>query len=497
MTRIHGMPRLVVTVAGRRMPAADLARITSVTVGTALGRPAQCLVEAVAADHPAGEPSVGDSLRIDVEGRGPALFTGEITVVEYGYRADSQREIRVRGYDALHRLRKRQALRDHGETDLAELATTLAAGSGLSIDAPAVALGHVFQGGRSDLDLLLDMSARVGRWPVVDDETLRLVDLAGEGEPVPLEYGTNVHSVHVEVSQEPAFRQVTASSWDPVTAEGRVETAADSRAGAEVGADPTPDRVGGGGAMLRMDDVGSHTPASLAQAELDTRSSAEVTAELVTDGDPALRPGRRIDLRSVAPALEGVYVLTEVTHRLDGSGYASSMTTRPPAGPPPRPPDQVTLGIVDDVQDPQDRGRVRATLATYPGLVTPWVPVLVAAAGPEKGLVVLPDAGDTVLVLLPAGDPAAAVVLGGLYGVTTAADPGGHRGTRMSVRTADGQQIRLDGGARSVVLTDGHGSSVELGPDLLRITAATDLLLEAPGRAMRVRARTVDFEEAT
>jgi hypothetical protein len=46
-----------------------------------------------------------------------------------------------------------------------------------------------------------------------------------------------------------------------------------------------------------------------------------------------------------------------------------------------------------------------------------------------------------------------------------------------------------------VVLADGHGSQVELGPDLLRIHAATDLVIQAPGRSILVRARTVDFEE--
>ena len=55
---------------------------------------------------------------------------------------------------------------------------------------------------------------------------------------------------------------------------------------------------------------------------------------------------------------------------------------------------------------------------------------------------------------------------------------------------------RIDGPKKTMSLTDGAGSRIELGPNLLRITAATDLLIEAPGRAMRVRAKTVDFEEA-
>jgi phage baseplate assembly protein V len=142
---------------------------------------------------------------------------------------------------------------------------------------------------------------------------------------------------------------------------------------------------------------------------------------------------------------------------------------------------------------------VQVRLPAYPDLVTAWAPVLVAAAGPDKGVIALPDDGDTVLVLLPARDPAQAVVLGGLYGTHRPpdADDEGPRGRRYTVRTADGQRVTLDGHGKRLTLTDGHGSTVELGPDLMRLSSATDLVIEAPGKALRVRARTVDFEEAT
>ena len=150
------------------------------------------------------------------------------------------------------------------------------------------------------------------------------------------------------------------------------------------------------------------------------------------------------------------------------------------------------------MDDPEDRGRVRVQLPAYPDLSTGWAPVLLPAAGRDKGVVALPEVDDTVLVLLPGQDPAHAIVLGGLYGELSPPRPDGReRGTTMLLRTRDGQQVTLDGPRRTIALADGHGSTVVLGPDLLRITAATDLLIEAPGRALRVRARTVDFEEAT
>jgi phage baseplate assembly protein V len=158
----------------------------------------------------------------------------------------------------------------------------------------------------------------------------------------------------------------------------------------------------------------------------------------------------------------------------------------------------VTLGVVSDVADPEDRGRVRVRLPAYPGLTSPWAPVLLPAAGRDKGVVALPADDDTVLVLLPGRDPAHAVVLGGLYGsINPPAADSNDRGHTMLLRTADGQLVSLDAVRHTISLSDGHGSEVKLAPDLLRITAATDLLIEAPGKALRVRARTVDFEEAT
>ncbi|BAS15746.1 rhs element Vgr protein [Arthrobacter sp. Hiyo8] len=119
-------------------------------------------------------------------------------------------------------------------------------------------------------------------------------------------------------------------------------------------------------------------------------------------------------------------------------------------------------------------------------------------AGVGKGLVVAPAPEDTVLVLLPATDPAQAIILGGLYGREQTPDKSVNtpRDSRYTFRSADGQQIVLDGGSRTISFTNGHGSTVEIGPEKLRITSATDLVLEAPGKAMKIRAKTVDFEEA-
>lgn len=509
--QLQGLPELIVTLGRRRLTAAETAAIVSVQVLSTLARPAQCLISwRPGPGRPGGpgarssggsvDPGTGDALRVEVGGYRAPLFVGEVTVVEYVYGADRSQEIRVRAYDALHRLRKRQFTRLHPDMDLARLAGKLCEGTGLQVTGGGVALGNVYQCASSDLSLLVEQSARVGVFPVVDDGTLRLPGLAGEGEALELELGASLHSAEVEISQEPAFAGARTASWRADDASFQTASAASSTAGPRVGADPVLASVGGGGDLLRENEpLSSETLAdSLAQAELDVRAAGQVTAVFVADGDPRLRAGSRVRVSGIASSLEGTYAVTSVTHRIDGTGYETTVSTRPPAAPPQRRPDVFTLGVVADVEDPDGRGRAKVRLPAFPQLETPWAPVLFAGAGAGKGLVAPPAPEDTVLVLLPASDPAQAMVLGGLYGAdqppdTQVVTP---RESRYTFRSRDGQEIVMDGNARSIRLSDGHGSMVELGPDTLRITAATDLVLEAPGKAMRIRAKTVDFEEA-
>ncbi|MGK5444169.1 phage baseplate assembly protein V, partial [Micromonospora sp. URMC 105] len=158
----------------------------------------------------------------------------------------------------------------------------------------------------------------------------------------------------------------------------------------------------------------------------------------------------------------------------------------------------VTLGTVTDVADPDRLGRVRLSLPAYGDLDAGWLAVLCPGAGAGKGIVALPDPDDTVLVALPGGEPVSGIVLGSLFGGVEPYDAGiaDGRSGRWSVRTGSGQTIVVDDAARSLRLCTDTGSFLELTPELATLHAATDLVLSAPGKAMVVRARSVDFLHA-
>ena len=124
---------------------------------------------------------------------------------------------------------------------------------------------------------------------------------------------------------------------------------------------------------------------------------------------------------------------------------------------------------------------------------------MVPGAGAGKGMIAIPDTDDRVLVLLPHGDPAAAIVVGGLYGDAAPVDPGIEGGAvrRWSVQTPGGQRVFLDDGENRVTVANSDGSAVVLAPDKVTVHAKCDLTIEAPGRTLQLRANKIELLQAT
>jgi hypothetical protein len=88
------------------------------------------------------------------------------------------------------------------------------------------------------------------------------------------------------------------------------------------------------------------------------------------------------------------------------------------------------------------------------------------------------------------------MVLGGLYGIQGMPDPGveGTAVRRYTLLTPEGLKIQLDDAKRTIRLSDKKGSFFEIAPNKVRVHAAVDLDLEAPGRAIKIRGKSIDFQ---
>ncbi|HZJ10830.1 MAG TPA: phage baseplate assembly protein V, partial [Trueperaceae bacterium] len=235
-----------------------------------------------------------------------------------------------------------------------------------------------------------------------------------------------------------------------------------------------------------------------ARAKLNHHRAGEVIFSGLALGDPRLRPGTPVDVVGLPADISGRYVVSAADHLIDQyRGYLCELSTAPTAPFESRPGCHATLGVVSAVSDPEQRGRVKVELPALGDVESGWLQVLAAGAGAGKGLTMLPGVADTVLVLVPLEDPSQGIVLGGLFGEPGTVDPGVAAGQvrRYTFMSPAGQRVVLDDESGTLSLDDGQGSRLELSPQRVRITSATELDLEAAA-GVRIKGRTVDFEKA-
>jgi phage baseplate assembly protein gpV len=391
--------------------------------------------------------------------------------------------LRVRGYDLLHRLRKRQPVRALVQVELAELARELVRGLGLSVEAPQVGLlwRRLIQHNQSDFDLLTELSESCGLYFTLREKVLHLLSLEGTGDAIPLIVGESLFETRIEVNGDRCCRSVAAAGWNPLRVAGYKAAAQNARVGRKIPTEVSPEDVNGSPerAIVGLAVQDDHQAEALAQAELDWRVGFEIALWGVAEGNPRLRPGTPVELRGVASELAGRYVLTEVTHLLDREkGFVSEISTAP-VPPAIRPKGTImTLGVVTRVSDPENLGRVQVSLPAYNDVETDWMSVLTVGIGVKKGVVMLPDTGDEVLVLCAKEDPAQGVVLGGLSSKGPP-DSGvdGEAVKRFAWLTPGGQLMRLDDAKKSLRLENADGSYLEISPKMISLHSQGNGLL--------------------
>jgi phage protein D/phage baseplate assembly protein gpV len=505
-TQIQTIPRLVVELDGEALPIEDMRTLWAVRVQQRLSLPTLSeltFIDPTALLSKAETVSPGAKMRISVPGFDEPLFDGEVTAIEHVYEPSQGREVRVRGYDVLHRLRKRQPVRAHVQLTLADLIKEIV--SDLNIEVETTEAGPLWQRlvqfRQSDFEIISEMTERCGFYFSLRENKLHVMTLKGVGEDITLKLGDGLLEVRIEVNGDSACRSVSTTGWDPLRVEQHQGKASEARIGIGIDAGLDPGDVGGTGERTIIDATISDDlqAEALAQGELDLRAAREVTLRGVAEGDPKLRPGTPVKIENVAPSLAGRYVLTSVDHTFDSvRGFVSTISTEPPSSPEPKRDPVAALGIVTQVDDPEGFGRVRVKLPTYRDIETDWMGVVTPGAGVGKGLLALPDVQDTVLVLLPSGDPANGVVLGGLYGMLTRDewDWGVDKSAvkRYTLRTPGGQRVRLDDSKNTIRLENSDGSYMEMSPEKVTLHSQRDLQIEAPGKNLVIKADKVDFQ---
>ncbi len=158
----------------------------------------------------------------------------------------------------------------------------------------------------------------------------------------------------------------------------------------------------------------------------------------------------------------------------------------------------VTIGTVEDNQDPEHEGRVKVR---FPWLddttISEWCRIVQPYAGPGYGVVFVPEKQTEVLLAFIHGDMTEAIVIGGLYNGKDK-PPTYRDGTKQDVkmiRTKAGHVLRLDDSAQAnaIELKTAGGHDVVLDDQNKKLTVSTsgghEIAMDDQGSSVVIKAK--------
>lgn len=443
--------RPVVQVEGTELSGRLVTALRSTVVDTDVAGPDACRL---VLDDPARDVLTDTALdlgaRLTVtagrpgEQAGTVLFDGVVHAVGYDF-DERGGWTTVTAYDRSYALYTGVRTASYQDVTDADLARTVAREVGLdvgTVDETDVVHAHVAQVNETYVALLERRAREAGRVLLVTGTSLSFVrPSSADDAPRPGDHqsrgsrqlvpGQNLQRLSVRVSGAQQVAEVEVRGWDPTT---KRELVATTRAATTSAAMPdTPasvaDRFGATRAVAVDVPVSQQAECdALARAWADHLGGACVHAEGVATGDPALVAGTPVSLGQTGGRFDGKVTLTRARHVWEDDGYRTVFTASgghdrsvlglATGG---RPADQgrapgLVTGIVTNVDDPDGLGRVRLRYPWLDGqFESDWARVVHVGAGNGRGLQVLPEVDDEVLVGFEHGDRRSAFVLGGLY----------------------------------------------------------------------------------
>ena len=495
--------------------------------------------------------SLGGEVKISAANGGGSvtLLSGEVTALEGEYDPLGSVVI-ARGYDKTHRLhhgRKTKAWLEKTDSAIVE---EVAGGAGVStgtVDATSFEHPYLVQAGLTDWEFLRSRARAIGydlamkdgkldfRAPIETSEAPENGTYESVAERQ-LVFGLNLRMFRPRVTTAEQVTSVKARGWDPATKEAVTATAQATTKTASLNGNTPSDLAGKADAGEYVAVAEPHTSSDCAQTAADAVAerigSASIEAEGAATGSPQLRAGAAVNIAEVGPTFDGKYVLSATRHLFDAEGYTTHFVV---SGRQERsllglssggatnedvnlldPLHGLVVGLVTDVGDDKNQGRVKVKLPVLSDdLSTDWIRVAYVGAGSSRGLFVVPEVNDEVIVAFAHGDPRQPVVLGSLYNgkdspkdASAAVSDGkvkkrvftsrlGHSielrdddsDSGMKLETSSGEKIDISAGDKKITIKSG-GDIVIDGTGDVKISATKGLTLSA-GTELKMSAPTV------
>jgi phage protein D/phage baseplate assembly protein gpV len=362
------------------------------------------------------------------------------------------------------------------------------------------------------------------------------------GSPVAtLEWGSELLTFKPRMSGMGQAKNIKVANNDPKTAtqtEGEAATPQVVGASKAVQSREQIAAALGGGDVIVADRVANSSgeAKALAQSVLDRMAGSFVEADGKAHGNPKLRAGVTIKTDKVGP-FSGEYVLTQTTHTYrGGTGYTTGFvisgrsghgisdllrgtngTSAGAGGGGGGAADwakSLVIGIVTNNNDPEKMGRVRVKFPALGGDMEGWwARVATLNAGPDRGMFMLPQVNDEVVVGFEHDDPRRPFVLGSLYtgkdkppedlmdaagrkarfGVKSDESVHVEAAKDMTLRSKEKMVVEVNGGPGDYSLDAKGKIDVKAGQSVTIKAPSASITVEAQG-ALTLKGATVDIE---
>ena len=332
-----------------------------------------------------------------------------------------------------------------------------------------------------------------------------------------LTWGTNLLSFRPRMTAVQQHDKASAYGWDPktkatITSTVTAPSSTSNQGGiTSAGGNTAKSKFGGSAEAIITDQpVSSVDEAkSLAQALEDAISSEHVQAEGVCLGNPAILAGTLVDIKKVGTKFGGKYFVTEAQHRWStGDMYQTRFVVsgRQPntvaslvqsSGDGDGRARGVVVGVVTNLSDPDDFGRVKVKFPWLPKnsgaeIESTWCRIASPMAGAQRGMYFLPEINDEVLVSFEHGDMSYPYIIGGLWNKTDKpplaigdAVASGKVKQRI-IKSTSGHVIILDDtqGAEKITIRDKTAKNeivIDSASNTMTVTVEKDLSITAKG----------------
>jgi phage protein D len=261
------------------------------------------------------------------------LISGEITALHPKYSAKDSAKMHVQGFDRLHRLGRGKKTRSFLQVKDSQIAQTMAADHGLSVDAEdtSVVFDYLLQNNQSDLEFLLERARRIRYEARVEGQKLVFRRAQNHlGAKATLEYAKTLKHFSPRLSTIGQVDELSVLAWSSAKKEaaiGRARVGAeDSRMGGERSG-PEIARAAFGKRALAVVDAPLATQAEadqMAHALYNERALEFVCGEGEAVGDVAIRAGSTVELKGLGQRFGGTYYVKRAEHRLSAkTGYVT------------------------------------------------------------------------------------------------------------------------------------------------------------------------------